>query len=136
MTTNDFIQECKDSGKFNWDQIDEIIFGFLYDNLTIEQIKVFAQLEYKWEQMEQIRKGFENHLTIEQVKVYANPEFSWQQMWEIRKGFKNGLTIKQIKLFAHSKFNDEQMEQIRKFIEENNDMSINTIKFLIGINCI
>jgi len=62
-----FIKECEDSGKFN-------------DR-----------------QMEEIRKGFEQDLTMEQVKVYAKPEFKNYQMWEIRWGFKHGLTIEQVK---------------------------------------
>ena len=62
-----FIQQCQDSGKFN-------------DR-----------------QMEEIRKGFEQDLTMEQVKLYAKPEFKNYQMWEIRWGFKHGLTIEQVK---------------------------------------
>ena len=70
-----FIQECKESGKFNDKQIEEI------------------------------RKGFENGLTIEQVKVYADPKFDNNQMEEIREGFENGLTADQVKFYADPKFN-------------------------------
>lgn len=65
-------------------------------------------------QMGMIKDG----LTIEQVKVYANPEFSWRQMEEIKKGFKNGLTIDQVKFYADYRYDYYQMQTIRERIEK------------------
>jgi hypothetical protein len=104
----------------------------------MKQVKVYLDPKFNDNQMFQIRYGFHNGLTINQVKVYARSEFDADQMFEIRNGFEDGLTIKQVKFYAKPKFNGWQMCQIREFIKENNitDMSINTIKFLIGLNCI
>ena len=106
MTTNDFIRQYKNSGQFNYHQMEEIRGGFA-QGLTIDQVKVYAKPEFNSCQMDAIRQGFKMGLLIEQVKLYAKPEFDWQRMWEIRD-----------------------------FIKENNNLPINTIKFLIGLNCI
>ena len=55
-----------------------------------------------------IRTGFENGLTMEQVKLYADPNFNYKQMKEIKEGFLNGLTMDQVKLYANSKLDIEQ----------------------------
>jgi len=41
------------------------------------------------DQLEQISLGFRNGLTVDQVKVYADPEFNWRQMDEIRRGLES-----------------------------------------------
>lgn len=64
-TQEQFIQQCEDSGKFDYGQI------------------------------MQIRWGFKNGLTMEQVKVYADPKFDGDQMFEIRDALKNYFYIKQ-----------------------------------------
>ena len=91
-----FIQECKESGKFNNYQIEEISYGFK-KGLTIDQVKLYADPKFDWEQMWQIRWGVENGLAMEQVKIYANPKFDWKQMRKMRKDFENGATIEEIK---------------------------------------
>ena len=62
-----FIQECKESGKFNNYQIEEISYGFK-KGLTIDQVKLYADPKFDWEQMEEIRKGFEDGLTMEEIR--------------------------------------------------------------------
>ena len=103
---NDFIRKCKNSGRFNYHQMEEIRGGFA-QGLTIDQVKVYAKPEFNSCQMDVIRRGFKMGLTMEEVKLYANPKFKWQQMWKIRD-----------------------------FIKENNNLPINTIKFLIDLNYI
>ena len=44
-----------------------------------------------------MRKGFENGLTIEEIELYANPKYDWEQMREIRESFRNGLTMEEVK---------------------------------------
>ena len=62
-----FIQECKESRKFNDDQ------------------------------MEEIRKGFKYRLTMEQVKLYADPKLDRVQMDAIKEYLKIGFPIDKIK---------------------------------------
>ena len=62
-----FIQECKESRKFNDDQ------------------------------MEEIRKGFKYRLTIDQVKLYADPKYNWREMYHIKECFEDEMTIKEVK---------------------------------------
>ena len=65
-------------------------------NYFIQQYENSGTLDYF--QMEQIRYGFKMGLSMEQVKLYANPKFKWQQIWEIRDFIKknNNLPIKTI----------------------------------------
>ena len=80
---NTFIVECKDSGKFDDNQIDEIRYGFEH-RLTIEQVKVYTVPEFNRIQMYEIHKGFANGLTMEEVKFYAKPKFTMGEMIKIR----------------------------------------------------
>ena len=91
-----FIQECKESGKFDEDQTWEIKAGF-EDGLTMEQVKLYADTKFDGDQMYEIREGFENGLTMEQVKFYANPNFDEDQMLQIRWGFEDEMTIEEVK---------------------------------------
>ncbi len=62
-----FIQNCKDSGDFDWYQMEQIRLG-LKNGLTMEQIKFYADPKFAWNQMEQIREDFENGMSIEEIK--------------------------------------------------------------------
>ena len=66
----------------NVDQKVTICIGF--EELTNEQVAIYAKPEFNYKQMTSILKGFRQGLTIEQVRTYAKPEFSWQQMQEKR----------------------------------------------------
>ena len=46
------------------------------------------QQEFDEEQLNQILWGFENNLTPEQIAVYADTKFEWDQMEQIRLGLK------------------------------------------------
>ena len=48
-----FMEECRDGGRFNDNQIFQIFRGF-HGGLTMEQIQVYAKPEFRWVQMEQI----------------------------------------------------------------------------------
>ena len=91
-----FIKECENSGKFNPDQLREIRKGFNYD-LSLDQVKVYADPKFDKYQMEEIRLSFENGLTMEQVKLYADPKFDDFQMNRIYWDFKNGMSIEEVK---------------------------------------
>ena len=66
-----FIQECEDSGNFGESEIGQIRWGFR-NGLTMEQVKVFAKPEFKWQQMEEIRKDLEDGMSIDEVKENYN----------------------------------------------------------------
>ena len=112
-----------DFSKSNWQQefdekqLNQILLGF-ENNLTPEQIAVYADPKFDNAQMRQIRTGFKNGLTMEQVAVYADPKFDSKQMEQIQKGFENGLTMEQVAGYADPKFNWNQMWKIRLGLEE------------------
>jgi len=95
--------------------------------------KLNTNPQFNWLQMEQIRESFKNNLTIEQVKLFAKPKFNSRQMEQICLGFNNGLTIEQVRLYTDCKFDCNQMWRIREFILENKNTSINILKFLIQL---
>ncbi len=80
-------------------QVTEIHKGFDH-GLTAEQISVYANAKYGWEEMQIIRHAFEEGLTMEQIEVFADPNFSYDKMNEISLAFQSGLTIEQVKKFA------------------------------------
>lgn len=85
-----------DETLFKKDQLNEIELGLELGNyieLSIEQIRIYTDPKYNWEQMREIRLGFRNGLTLEQVNFYADPKYNYDQMWEIREGLENGLSI-------------------------------------------
>ena len=108
------VQECKDSGKFNHRQIEQIAAGFSW-GLNLDQVKFYAKPIYNWKQMEQLRCAFINdNGTFENVELLANPDFDDYQMKQIRYGFnKNNLSVEQIKLYAKPEFTWQQMQVLR-----------------------
>jgi hypothetical protein len=69
-------------------QIDEIIETF--KQLPIEQAKLCVNLEFDTNQIKEIRRGFlYNGLTMEQVKLYAKPEYNERTMEKIRENYFN-----------------------------------------------
>ena len=47
--------------------------------------------------MDIIRAGFTSGLSMEQVQLYSNSKFDYNQMKQIRTGFENGVTVEQMK---------------------------------------
>ena len=85
----------------------------IYSRLTKEQrAMIDNQAFYNVDQKVMICIGFEE-LTNEQVAIYAKPEFSYGQMINILKGFKQGLTIEQVRTYAKPEFDWEQMQEKR-----------------------
>ena len=50
-------------------------------------------VEFNYDQMLEIRRGFKYGLSMEQVLTYAKPEFNNRQMFQIRKGFETDLSM-------------------------------------------
>jgi hypothetical protein len=97
-----------------------------------EQITSILEEQLNEQQLKEVRKGLKYGVD---VSLYADPKFEKWQMKEIRLGLENGVDAS---IYADSKFSWEQMKKIRGFIKENNitDISIKTIRFLLGLNCI
>ncbi len=101
---------------FDKKQKEEVYLGFI-NGLSLEQVKVYANEEFRVTQMGQIRLGLENGLTLEQVKVYADKKFDYLQMNQIRLGLEHGLTIGQVTVYASHLFDSDEMERMRNKIE-------------------
>ena len=87
----------------------------LSPHTAFPEVAFIQYYDFDYEQMGEIRVGFENGLIQEQVALYAKPEFDRWQMQEIRVGLEAGLTQEQIDLYAKTEFDYdyEQMQQIR-----------------------
>ena len=66
--------------------------------------------------MAQIRLGFEKGLSMEQVKLYANLKYDYNFMNIIRQDFEDGFTMKEVKLYVNPKFTVKEMKKLRKLI--------------------
>lgn len=116
----------KNPNKFNAKQMWEILVGF-YNNLTREQINLYAKPEFDAEEMSIIESAFsEKDLTIEQVKLFAKPEFNADQMWAIRKGLTKGLSINEVALYAKPNISAVIMNSISRQLM--NGMPIEEVK--------
>ena len=104
--------------KLNSRQMGVIVDAFVDDNLSIEQIKIFAKPEYDYCQMIEIVSGLINGYNDEQMALYTNPKLNHMQMNEILMGLVNGLTVEQIKKFAKVEYGCNKMLEIREKIEE------------------
>ena len=67
--------------------------------------------------MHQIREGWANNLSCDQIRIYADPKFSYKQMCQIRLGFRNGLTEEQVQQYAYAHIDSSEMESMRKYLE-------------------
>ncbi len=116
---NELVKDLID-GKFDNDQIHEIKTG-LENNLSLDRISVYANKNYNWFQMRQIRWGLEKGLD---VGLYAKEKYNWEQMFEIRDGLQHGLTKEQVGIYADPKYSPDQMQQIRERLElsQSNEM--------------
>ena len=108
------VVSLKDIG-WDRDEIDE-------NGLTIEQVAVYTDPKFNYDQMRQIRLGFWTSLTMcltmEQVAIYADPKFDSSQMCEIRMGLENHLSMEQVALYAKPYYKWEQMDAIRLELEK------------------
>ena len=120
-----------DFSKSNWqqefdeEQLNQILWG-VEDNLTPEQIFLYADPKFNSVQMWEARTGLENGLTMEQVAVYTDPKFNDNQMTQIRLGLENGLTMEQIAVYADPKFDSTMMQEIRLGLEEKRSLEQKT----------
>lgn len=93
-------------------RLKEIRLG-LENDLTLEQIKIYARPEFDYSQMSSIRNGLQSGFILEQINRYARPEFSGGQMAQIYLGYRLGLTEEQISEYADPNIDVEEMDNIR-----------------------
>ena len=109
------IEKIIKNKEFDNNQMEQIRIGF-QNNLSTEQIKLYADPKFTSEQMEQIRYGLQDNLPTEKIKLYADPKFNQSQMGEIRAGFNSGLSIDQVKVYADPNILAEQMKKYKQYI--------------------
>lgn len=113
-------------------RLKEIRLG-LENDLTLEQIKIYARPEFDYSQMSVIRSGLASDFTQEQISRYARPEFSGRQMAQIFWGYRMGLTEDQISEYADPNLDVEEMDDIRwKYITKLTDEQIQARSALIA----
>lgn len=97
------------------DQMDFLKSVFKEKNLTIDQVKLFANPRYGTALMEKLCSALEDGLTIEEVKEakkFDMLKFDIYQIDMILFGYLKGLTTEQVKFYANPKFNSDQMYKI------------------------
>lgn len=105
-----FVHITENNG-LNSDQRCQVIYG-LEDNLSEEQISVYAKPEFNAPQMYEIRTGL-CKLSPEQVNMYADPAYTYDQMSMIKQGFSSyNLSMEQVSMYAKREFNPSQMDAI------------------------
>lgn len=109
------IEKIIKNKEFDNNQMEQIRIGF-QNNLSTEQIKLYADPKFTSEQMEQIRYGLQDNLPTEKIKLYADQKFNQSQMGEIRAGFNSGLSIDQVKVYADPNILAEQMKKYKQYI--------------------
>lgn len=113
--------------EFNATQMYEIWTGLC--KLSQEQVNMYADPAYTNEQMSMIKQGFSSYnLSMEQVSMYAKREFSPSQMDAIISGFTRGLSIEQVNIFASPEFSSDQMFMIMDGFE--NEFSLEQVKVI------
>lgn len=105
-----FVHITENNG-LNSDQRCQVIYG-LEDNLSEEQISVYAKPEFNAPQMYEIRTGL-CKLSPEQVNMYTDPAYTDDQMSMIKQGFSSySLSMEQVSMYAKREFNPSQMDAI------------------------
>lgn len=105
-----FVHITENNG-LNSDQRCQVIYG-LEDNLSEEQISVYAKPEFNAPQMYEIRTGL-CKLSPEQVNIYTDPTYTDDQMSMIKRGFSSyNLSIEQVSMYAKQEFSPMQMDPI------------------------
>lgn len=105
-----FVHIAENNG-LNSDQRCQVIYG-LEDNLSEEQISVYAKPEFNAPQMYEIRTGL-CKLSPEQVNMYTDPAYTNDQMSMIKQGFSSyNLSIEQVSMYAKQEFSPSQMDAI------------------------
>ena len=80
----------------------------------MDELKLFADPAYGYDQMEVIRVGIKK-LGVEKVKLYLNPNFESSAMEEIYKGLEDeNLSVEQVKLYAKEDLDVRIMYQLRR----------------------
>lgn len=113
--------------EFNVPQMYEIRTGLC--KLSPEQVNMYTDPAYTNDQMSMIKQGFSSYnLSIEQVSMYAKQEFSPSQMDAIISGFTRDLSIEQVSVFASPEFSSDQMFAIMDGFED--ELSLEQVKVI------
>jgi len=81
-----------------------------------------------------IEEGFKNNLSVDEIKIYAKPEFNHFQMMEIMQGIINGLTDYELEILTNPMLSASEMKKIRNILENgyyNEDKIKEMIKNII-----
>lgn len=94
----------------------------ILNQIISQHLDIPIDLNFDFYQLLEIKSGFENNLTIDQIKMYAKTEFDYNQMAQIRIGFEHYLTEKQIRQYADPCLSYTEMSLLRNDIERKRDV--------------
>jgi hypothetical protein len=116
--TEQFVQECKDSGKFNNNQIAELESCLKYD-YTLDEFKLFAKPEFNVEQMKTISVCISyDEFSKEFIEALSNPKFDAATMESFLNDVSDGIKPDDVLLYMNPAFSKEQREIIKEAIQD------------------
>lgn len=117
--------------RYSEEEVYEMLFGFHYGHLDVEDVKLFLKPVYSFsmqpirtilekckegkfnkQQAFQIRLGLQHELPAKTILKYAKPSYSFVKMLYMRLGYEHNLTEKQMDLLDTNTFSAEQLDEI------------------------
>ena len=89
----------------------ENIFTKIRYILTVGQVETLERQDYGFMQKDMILKGFQENLSVNQVNLYADPKFNKEKMQVIRWAIEDGLSEEKIDEFLILKMDVDEMEK-------------------------
>ena len=91
----------------------EVIKNGIWRGLSMEQISLYINPEFNDTQIKEIRDALMRDYSIEEINMFAKPELSENLIHEIRDGFEKGFSAEQVSMYAKPEFNKDQVREIR-----------------------
>lgn len=98
-------------------QIKQIASGYI-ENLTSEEVELYATPTYDSSQMVQIQIGLMKELPSDKLEILINPDYSGEEMALINDAFENGLSLEETKVIANPDLSYEQMLEVGIALEQ------------------
>ena len=95
MTSEELIKQCEALGMDNV-RIQQVQEGLDF-GLSVDEVSIYAKLDFDVYQMNSIRLAIKNRLTKEELNFVADKKFSGHQMEQLVTGLKEGLTLDKVK---------------------------------------
>ncbi len=118
QTPTEFIEEINSKSYYKEDR-KELLNKAYEQGFDIYQLKLLADICFDIYQAGQIYDGFINNLTMEQVRTYANPDLYWKQMQIIKDAYLSHMSPDKLELLLDDNLDYAQIKEINQGIKDN-----------------